>query len=250
MTFNKIGHVVWHDLFTSDRPRSISFYERIANWNFVTERARDFAWGGGEKDFVLAQSLEEAGAGFVETPSGLRDGWIPYVEVIDVDSVSAQSVRLGATIVKHPFEVPGVGRNCLLCDPLGAYVGLSLSRHRFPIPRRQFGVDFYLCTDPKILIEFYAPLFEWKTSPSTKGRVGLAMTAPTGEHVAFQLVQEAEPKHAVWVPSVKVADPGTSMSRMKARGGAPFAQCPPASGETHRTLMRDPCGTTFTLSAE
>lgn len=135
MTADKIGRIVWHDLFSSDRQRSMAFYRRVAGWTYVTEHATDFAWGGGEKDFVLALLDGEAGAGFAETPNALPDGWTAYVEVADVDASITTAERLGGTIIRRPFEVPGVGRNALIRDPLGALIGLSLSRHDFPAPR-------------------------------------------------------------------------------------------------------------------
>lgn len=30
------------------------FFQQVAQWAFETERATDFVWGGGEKDFVPA----------------------------------------------------------------------------------------------------------------------------------------------------------------------------------------------------
>ena len=85
MTQSKAGQIVWHDLFTSDRACSMAFYQHVANWTYEIERATDFAWGGGEKDFVLALSGDEAGAGLAETPPEQEDGWIAYIEVPDVD---------------------------------------------------------------------------------------------------------------------------------------------------------------------
>ena len=87
------------------------------------------------------------GAGIAETPEGLDDGWIAYVEVSDVDATAVRAAALGGEIVRPPFDVPGVGRNALLRDPLGALVGLSLSRHDFPVPKRQFGEELYLSTN-------------------------------------------------------------------------------------------------------
>lgn len=140
---DKIGRIIWHDLFTSDLKRAMDFYNTVAGWTYTVEHATDFAWGGGEKDFVLALLDDEAGAGITETPPELTDGWIAYVEVRDVDAAATLAEELGGSIIRAPFEVPGVGRNALLRDPLGAIFGISLSRHSFPAPQRQFGVEAY-----------------------------------------------------------------------------------------------------------
>lgn len=134
MSGDKSGQIVWHDLFSTDRQRSMIFYERVAGWSFAVEHATDFAWGGGEVDFVLAKLGDEAGAGFVETPNGMSDGWIAYVEVPDVDAATGRMERLGGEVVRPSFDVPGVGRNALARDPLGALIGISQSQHTFPTP--------------------------------------------------------------------------------------------------------------------
>ena len=166
MATDKIGQIVWHDLFTADRPRSMAFYESLADWQYAIEHATDFAWGGGQKDFVLALGGGEAGAGFAETPPGFENGWIAYVEVGDVDAAATLAETLGGIVLRPPFEVPGVGRNALIGDPLGAVIGLSLSRHGFPAPRRQFGQELYLTDGAPFPETFYAKLFDWHVKPS------------------------------------------------------------------------------------
>ena len=144
MNTEKVGRIVWHDLFTRDISVSKKFYQDVAEWRFITEHATDFAWGGGEKDFVLALSGDEAGSGFVDSPDGPYTGRVPYVEVEDVDAAAELALDLDGVILKPPFEVPGVGHNCLLRDPLGALIGICLSRHAFPAPTKQFGLERYV----------------------------------------------------------------------------------------------------------
>jgi len=43
MGTDKTSLIVWHDLFTTDRQRAISFYQSLAAWEYVTEHATDFA---------------------------------------------------------------------------------------------------------------------------------------------------------------------------------------------------------------
>ena len=136
MTHSKVGQINWHDLFTSNRDSSMEFYGHVANWTYQVERATDFGWGCGKKNFILTLSGDEAGARLAETPSSQENGWIAYVEVPDVDVVVKRVDRLGGKIIRKPFEVPGVGRNALILDLLATLFELSLSRHSFPVPRR------------------------------------------------------------------------------------------------------------------
>ena len=245
----KTGRIVWHDLFTGDRHRLMSFYQRVAGWAYKTEHATEFAWGGGEKDFVLALSGDEAGAGFAETPPELTNEWIAYVEVPDVDAAATLAEKLGGTIVRRPFDVPGVGRNALLRDPLGALVGISFSRHSFPVPRRQFGVEIYLSSAPTFPQEFYSPLFNWKISSPPVGEfVGNVIVGPSGEAVARQLLGTAPTKaQAVWIPSIKVAHPSVSLRDAEALGGVSFSQMLAKTTQQDAAFLRDPDGAMLCL---
>lgn len=230
MTAGKEGRIVWHDLFTSDRQQSMLFYERVAGWTYKVEQATDFAWGGGKKDFVLAVLDNEAGAGLVETPPGLKDGWIPYVEVHDVDETAKLAEALGGGVVRPPFDVPGVGRNALLRDPLGARFGISLSRHEFPAPRRLFGPDVYVGKSTTFPERFYARLFDWKAASSTvrEGEAN-AILAPSGERVAVSLVGLAiTDLQPGWTPSLNVANPDAARDAVV-----------PQEGELVETLVSD-----------
>ena len=158
---DKTGRVVWHDLFTRDRPRAMSFYRAIAGWHYKTEHAVDFAWGSGAQDYVLALSGAQAGAGIIDAPAEMAPGWVAYVEVDDVDHTADLAARLGGGILRAPFDVPGVGRNALLRDPNGAMIGIALSRHSFPVPERQFGAELYASDARPFPLDFYGPLFGW-----------------------------------------------------------------------------------------
>lgn len=245
----KTGRIVWHDLFTSDRRRAMSLYQHVAGWAYKSEHATDFAWGGGEKDFVLALLGSEAGAGFAETPPALTNGWVAYVEVLDVDAAAALAEKLGGAIVRHPFDVPGVGRNALLRDPLGALFGISLSKHSFPAPRRQFGVEIYLSNAPTVPSEFYSRLFDWEFSSSPSGRRGgYVITGPSGEAVAIHLPGKPPTEApAVWIPSIKVAHPAASLREAEERGAVPFSQMLAETVEPHAAFLVDPDGALLCL---
>jgi len=249
MTHFKAGQIVWHDLFTSDRERSMAFYERVANWSYQTERATDFAWGGGEKDFVLALSGDEAGAGFAETPQNQASGWIAYIEVPDVDAAVELAGALKGEIVRHPFEVPGVGRNALVRDPLGAILGISLSRHSFPLPRRQFGPELYLSDGIGFPERFYAEIFGWRVSfERDRDGGGISIIGSSGDLVGIQ-----DPTHRpvssspAWVPSIKVGSLGDAR-RIAETNGAHQADVGIAeTAQSPLIILCDPDNALFAL---
>ncbi len=250
MTKPKAGQIVWHDLFTSDRERSMAFYGRVANWTYQVERATDFAWGGGEKDFVLAISDNEAGAGIAETPTNQENGWIAYIEVRDVDVALQRVDTLGGSIVRQPFEVPGVGRNALVCDPLGALLGISLSRHSYPVPRRQFGPEVYVSDRDDFPEMFYAELFGWKASPEPR-QEGRDIRGPLGNRIAvhYSATWPAGSK-AAWVPSIKVASASDARRGAETNGARPAFDDVNESVQAKSIILYDPEGAPFALGFE
>jgi len=205
MKSENTGKIVWHDLFTSNRRQAMAFYKDVAGWSYQIEHAQDFVWGGGEKDFILALSGDEAGAGVAETPAGYENGWIAYVEVPDVDVAVKRVGALGGTTVRAPFNVPGVGRNALVCDPCGALFGLSVSQHSFPAPRRQFGPEVYIGSGHDLPHTFYTELFGWHVN-CKRGVEHVTLLGPSGEPIVVEHVATwPDSSNEAWVPSVRVA---------------------------------------------
>ncbi|WP_430449671.1 VOC family protein [Rhodophyticola sp.] len=250
MTTSKTGQIVWHDLFTSNRERTIAFYESVAGWSYQFERATDFAWGGGEKDFVLALSGDEAGAGFAETPPSFENGWIAYVEVADVDAAVALAEKHGGAIVRQPFDVPGVGRNALVRDPLGALVGISLSRHDFPVPHQQFGPEVYLSEEAGFPEAFYAQVFGWRVPQSQKPEHrGIAIVGPLREPLAFHRPEiQYTGSQATWLPSINVSSPEKAWQTAEALGARSLAKNATGPSEKYGLILCDTDGAIFRLS--
>ncbi|MFC3615364.1 VOC family protein [Lutimaribacter marinistellae] len=247
MTQSKAGQIVWHDLFTSDRERSMDFYQHIADWTYQVERATDFAWGGGEKDFVLALLGDEAGAGFAVTPPRHKNSWIAYVEVPDVDAALKHADALGGEIVRTPFEVPGVGRNALVRDPLGVLFGLSLSRHSFPVPHRQFGPEVYVGSGDQFPKAFYAELFEWQMSPKRELE-RVSFSGPSGDVVAVQYASTwPRRSNPAWVPSIKVTSVSDASNFAEINGARLISQGADKAARAQGLVLRDPDGALFAL---
>lgn len=228
----------------------MAFYQHVANWTYEVERATDFAWGGGEQDFVLALSGDEAGAGLAETPVEQENGWIAYIEVPDVDAAVRRVATLGGKIVREAFEVPGVGRNALVRDPLGALVGISLSRHSFAVPRRQFGPEVYVGNGTDFPQAFYAELFEWRVCPE-RDTDCVALLGPSGDLVALQHAATwPNGSNAAWVPYIKVASVSDACGVAETQGAHPAFVDVSETAQAHNPILCDPDGAPFALGIE
>ncbi|HET8579624.1 MAG TPA: VOC family protein [Nitrospiraceae bacterium] len=51
--------------------------------------------------------------------------WYAYVAVDDVDECARRVAELDGRVIEPPHNVPGVGRVCLIADPMGAEVTLA-----------------------------------------------------------------------------------------------------------------------------
>lgn len=251
MTEDKTGQIVWHDPFSKDVRLSKSFYEGVAGWRYVVEHATDFVWGGGEKDVILALSGDEAGTGFIEPHDRQATGWVPYVEVLDVDAAAVLARDLGGKVEKAPFEVPGVGRNCLLRDPLGALVGICLSRHTFPRPTKQFGSERYVTQSKEFPIRFYQELFAWSILRSNERDIDtqsiMLERSQIGSRVMIELHSDIQ---AMWLPSVRVERLCRALQQVESLRGSIIRSDRVGSNGNYGALVSDPNGTLSYLVME
>jgi predicted enzyme related to lactoylglutathione lyase len=66
---------------------------------------------------------------------------------------------VGATIQWEPFDVPGVGRNAVIADPMGAVIGAYAPAHDFPLPRGTFVWDALVTDNAAAASSYYGTLF-------------------------------------------------------------------------------------------
>jgi len=152
------NHIVWHDLMTGDVGKAERFYETLLGWRYNVEHATEFAWGNGEADYPLIVAENMAHGGMIEITADQPAYWLPYFEVGDVKAVTQKAERLGATIERDPFDVPGVGRNAVIRDPQGALFCVHTPSHNFPPPHGVFLWDQLFAPDIKQTVAFYQEL--------------------------------------------------------------------------------------------
>ncbi|MDZ4756109.1 MAG: VOC family protein [Phycisphaerae bacterium] len=113
------GAFVWCELVTSDIARSSEFYAKLLGWTpeFRTAGASSFIEMKAGKQSVA--SVFEACA----DESSLAH-WCPYLCVDDIHARLADAVRLGATKLCEPMDIPGVGLYAGVTDPTGAHIAL------------------------------------------------------------------------------------------------------------------------------
>ena len=114
------GKFLWNELMAKDVKKSGAFYSGLLGWEAAEVDMPSGAYtmlkSGDEDRGGMFQITDEMGP----TPQG----WMAYIGVDDVDAAAAKTSELGGKVMREPFDVPGVGRICIISDPDGGMVGL------------------------------------------------------------------------------------------------------------------------------
>jgi len=109
------GSLGWNELATNDVARAREFYTALFGWRAEVMNV------GMEYTVFNGDTGPLAGA-FALTPEmeGMPVCWLPYFGVEDADATAGKATSLGATVLKEPADIPGIGRFALIRDPQGA----------------------------------------------------------------------------------------------------------------------------------
>ena len=109
------GPVVHLELHTGNLAQACAFYARLFDWRF--ERV---TLGSGH--YLAVDLGAGVGGGIAECGASLPS-WLPYVEVDDIDAVTARARELGAAVLLEPREGPA-GWRSVVVEPAGGEVAL------------------------------------------------------------------------------------------------------------------------------
>jgi predicted enzyme related to lactoylglutathione lyase len=114
------GSFHWNELNTRDPNAACDFYSKALGWTFDAMPMPD-------STYYLAKSGDKMVGGIFEMKGSQFDGipshWFAYIAVDDVDAGVVAAAALGATIIRAPWDIAGVGRIAIVKDPTGAVVG-------------------------------------------------------------------------------------------------------------------------------
>jgi uncharacterized protein len=109
------GRVIWSELNSHHPEAARSFLGETLGWSFESVAIP----GGGTYGII---KLGEERVGGLFTMNGLEfeavpDHWLTYIGVDDVDGRVSAAVEAGATVLRDPWTIEGVGRVALLRGP-------------------------------------------------------------------------------------------------------------------------------------
>lgn len=116
------GTFFWNELMTRDAARAMDFYAKTLGWSYDTMPM------GEDGDYHVAKIGDKMVGGiFPMTPGPMFDGipenWFSYIAVDDLDKRLALLKAEGGTVMREPWDIPGVGRMAIIAIPGGAAQG-------------------------------------------------------------------------------------------------------------------------------
>ena len=230
------GKFVWHDLVTPDALSAGKFYERLFGWQIEYQGQYAVVRNG---DKLIAGILQ------VEPVEGReREAvWIPSVSVTDVD-VAVELVRAnGGKILKGPADMEQRGRAVLISDPQRADIVLLRAKGGDPVDAEPLIGDWLWdevwTDDPEVSEAFYATVLGYdEMVPGDDYDVFMF----NGKWRAGMRHLQDKNDHMLWVPVVRVADPGATAQRVEALGGVVWVTPDEAPVKGNTALIGDPTG--------
>jgi len=113
----KNGAFGWFELMTTDPEWAKKFYSELFGWEYEEMPMENGA------PYTVVKVDGKAVAGIMAQPDeckGMPPAWEIYVTVDDVDATVENVLSLGGKVLRPAFDIPEVGRFCVLQDPQGA----------------------------------------------------------------------------------------------------------------------------------
>ncbi len=111
---NPFVHV---ELHTQDPEKAKRFYKALFDWKLEDTPDKSYT--------IINVGRQGMGGGIMKSPMpDALPQWVPYVMVDDVDTATGKAGALGATVLRNPTEIPGIGWFSMFLDPTGAALAI------------------------------------------------------------------------------------------------------------------------------
>ena len=109
------GEIHWSEYVSADVAASKKFFTEVVGWTINT-----MPMPNGDYNICMVGETPVAGimgVEQIEADHEIHPHWMTYIAVDDCDAASAKVAGAGGTIVREPFDIPGVGRIAIVSDP-------------------------------------------------------------------------------------------------------------------------------------
>ncbi|PTW51254.1 MULTISPECIES: VOC family protein [Rhodovulum] len=118
------GKVWWTELLTHDVPGALKYYKAVCGWHF-----QPMPMGAGVYHVAHCGAKPVAGVMDMAMLPGMETApadWFSYFAVDRLDKALEETRSRGGSVLREPFDVPGIGRIAIVLDPTGAATGLIM----------------------------------------------------------------------------------------------------------------------------
>jgi hypothetical protein len=242
---SKYSHGVpsWVDIGAPDVGAALDFYGQLFGWE-----GQDMGEESGHYTIVSKGGRQVAAISTAQDPGPPH--WTTYVNVDDIDTVSAKVPAAGGQVVFGPMDVMTAGRMAIFADPTGALIaGWQPGDHLGAQLVNETGA---LCWDELVTSDlpkakaFYGDVFGW----SWGGTDEYAEPQVDGRTVAGVMPRPAElppevPDH--WLPYFGVDDVDAGTDQAKQLGATLVFGPTDIPGTGRFSTLVDPQGAAFAI---
>ena len=121
----ELGDASWHELYTTDAPAAMKFYQEVFGWKPTT----DFDMGPLGKYYMFGRGWDLGG--MMNKPkemANMPSAWNIYFRVDDVDAAAERIKTHDGQVINGPMDVPGGDRIVNGIDPQGAHFSLHAKK--------------------------------------------------------------------------------------------------------------------------
>jgi len=241
------GLLVWYDLMTTDEVATDAFYSELFGWEFDAESDRENGYR------LIANDLEPFG-GTIPFEAPLQSNWMCYLQVTDLDALTARAVELGATIYMDKTEVPEVGHWVILADPTGAplylfalYPDQRMDKTGYDTGQGRVIWNELITTDLAAATDFYREIAGWNLAAAYPGNNPYTVAKSDRMPVAGLFQPETPPANSMWIVSFQTDDIDASIIKVEALGGKVIHPANTVPGIGRTAWVADPTGAVFGL---
>jgi predicted enzyme related to lactoylglutathione lyase len=116
------GAFHWNELMTRDVNKAKDFYKKSLGWTYD-----DMPMGDMYGTYTIIKSGDQMVGGMFKMDGpdfkNMPEHWFTYIAVDDLDKRLKKLKEAGGTVMREPWDTPGVGRIAIVADPGGAVQG-------------------------------------------------------------------------------------------------------------------------------
>ncbi len=238
------GQFCWTELATTDQAGAKTFYNAVFGWT-----SQDMEYAPGEFYTMFYKGDKCVGAGMTldkaQREMGVPSHWNCYVNVQNVDEVTARVAGLGGTVMAPAFDVMDIGRMSIISDPSGAVVFLwqKVTHAGADINDEEHAFGWYELATNKVeeCKSFYTQLLGWGTGGSADYVEWQCNNQSIG---GMMHIPDVPPN---WMPYVFVSDCDATAAKVGANGGIVLIGPGNAGDHGRFCIIRDPAGAHFAV---